>query len=558
MPVLQFKGKTAIENYHHTVAHHTLEFDTKLSVLEKGDKPSLEGNLIIEGDNLLALKALLPTHAGKIKCIYIDPPYNTGNEGWVYNDKLNQPQFKEWIDQTVGKEGEDATRHDKWCCMMYPRLQLLKELLRDDGAIFISIDDTEVAHLRMVMDEVFGEENFVATIIWHKMDSPKNTAILFSEDHDYIVVYAKSVANWSPNLIERNEEMKARYKNPDNDPRGPWLLSDLAARNPYSQGLYEIKTPSGKIISGPPAGSYWRVSRDKFDELDRDKRIWWGKGDVRPGIKRFLSEVKEGVVPQTIWSWQDVGSTRNAKQDLSQLLDKQSGEDIFTTPKPVELLCRIAHISADNDSIILDSFAGSGTTAHAVLELNKKDGGNRQFILVQQPFDTKENEKEKLNICQRITAERIRRVLNGYTYTDQKGEKNNVKGLGGSFTYARLGAPLFGEYRDMGEKLPPYEELAKYIFYTETSHEFDRKGMNEKTGKIGEHAGTSYYLLYTPEGNHDRPMDLRWLAALDKTEKNRQLVVYCEKIWVHRDDLAKYEAESGRKVRPMLVPFNLK
>jgi len=558
MPVLQFKGKTAIENYHHTVAHHTLEFDTKLSVLEKGDKPSLEGNLIIEGDNLLALKALLPTHAGKIKCIYIDPPYNTGNEGWVYNDKLNQPQFKEWIDQTVGKEGEDATRHDKWCCMMYPRLQLLKELLRDDGAIFISIDDTEVAHLRMVMDEVFGEENFVATIIWHKMDSPKNTAILFSEDHDYIVVYAKSVANWSPNLIERNEEMKARYKNPDNDPRGPWLLSDLAARNPYSQGLYEIKTPSGKIISGPPAGSYWRVSRDKFDELDRDKRIWWGKGDVRPGIKRFLSEVKEGVVPQTIWSWQDVGSTRNAKQDLSQLLDKQSGEDIFTTPKPVELLCRIAHISADNDSIILDSFAGSGTTAHAVLELNKKDGGNRQFILVQQPFDTKENEKEKLNICQRITAERIRRVLNGYTYTDQKGEKNNVKGLGGSFTYARLGAPLFGEYRDMGEKLPPYEELAKYIFYTETSHEFDRKGMNEKTGKIGEHAGTSYYLLYTPEGNHDRAMDLRWLAALDKTEKNRQLVVYCEKIWVHRDDLAKFEAESGRKVRPMLVPFNLK
>jgi adenine-specific DNA-methyltransferase len=558
MPVLQFKGKTAVENHHHTVAHHAIEFDAKLSVLGKGEKPSLEGNLIIEGDNLLALKALLPTHAGRIKCIYIDPPYNTGNEGWVYNDNLTQPQFKEWIGQTVGKEGEDATRHDKWCCMMYPRLQLLKELLRDDGAIFISIDDNEVAHLRMVMDEVFGEENFVATIIWHKMDSPKNTAILFSEDHDYIVVYARSVANWSPNLIERNEKMKARYKNPDNDPRGPWLLSDLAARNPYSEGLYEIKTPSGKIIPGPPAGSYWRVSRDKFDELDRDKRIWWGKGDVRPGIKRFLSEVKGGVVPQTIWSWQDVGSTRNAKQDLSQLLDKQSGEDIFTTPKPVELLCRIAHVSADDDSIILDSFAGSGTTAHAVLELNNRDGGSRQFILVQQPFDTKENEKDKFNICQKITAERVRRVINGYAYANQKGTKTNVNGMGGSFVYARVGAPLFGEYREMGETLPAYEELAKYIFYTETSHEFDRNGMNEKTGKIGEHAGTSYYLLYTPEGNHDQAMDLRWLAALDRTEKNRQLVVYCEKIWIHRDDLAKYEAESGRKVRPMLVPFNLK
>gem|GEM_PF-792713 len=394
MPIIQFKGKTAVENYHRVVPHHRLEIDAPLSI---GKKPSLDGNLIIEGDNLLALKSLLPTHTGRIKCIYIDPPYNTGNEGWVYNDNLTQPQFKEWIGKAVGQEGEDACRHDKWCCMMYPRLQLLRDLLREDGAIFISIDDNEVHHLRMVMDEVFGEENFIATIIWHKMDSPKNTAIHFSEDHDYIVVYAKAAAIWSPNLLKRNEEMIARYKNPDNDARGVWLLSDLAARNPYSQGLYEIKTPSGKIIAGPPSGSYWRVSREKFDELDRDNRIWWGKGDVRPGIKRFLSEVREGVVPQTIWSWEDVGSTRNAKQDLSQLLDKQSGEDIFTTPKPVELLRRIANLASDKESIILDSFAGTGTTAHAVLELNKEDGGNRKFILVQQAFDTKENEAEKFN-----------------------------------------------------------------------------------------------------------------------------------------------------------------
>ena len=184
MPIIQFKGKTAVESYHRVVPHHTLEIDGKFSTAKK---PSLEGNLIVEGDNLIALKSLLPTHAGKIKCIYIDPPYNTGNEGWVYNDNLTQPQFKEWIGRVVGKEGEDATRHDKWCCMMYPRLQLLKELLRDDGAIFISIDDNEVHHLRMLMDEIFGEENFLATVIWHKMDSPKNTAIHFSEDHDYII-----------------------------------------------------------------------------------------------------------------------------------------------------------------------------------------------------------------------------------------------------------------------------------------------------------------------------------------------------------------------------------
>ena len=548
MPIIQFKGKTAIESYHRVVPHHTLEIDSKLSV---GTKPSLEGNLIIEGDNLLALKSLLPTHAGKIKCIYIDPPYNTGNEGWIYNDNLTQPQFKEWIGKTVGKEAEDACRHDKWCCMMYPRLQLLKELLREDGAIFVSIDDNEVHHLRMLMDEVFGEENFLATVIWHKMDSPKNTAIHFSEDHDYIVVYAKGALDWSPNLIERNEEMIARYKNPDKDPRGPWLLSDLAARNPYSQGLYPITTPSGKVIPGPPAGSYWRVSKEKFDELDKDNRIWWGKGDVRPGIKRFLSEVREGVIPQTIWSWEDVGSTRNAKQALSELLNKQSGEEIFTTPKPVELLKRIIHISADKDSFVLDSFAGTGTTAHAVLELNKEDGGNRKFILVQQPFDTKENEDQKFNICKEITAERVRRVSKGYSYKSSSGKTEKVEGLGGDFAYVRVGDKLMGEYREMPGKLPAFEEVARYIYFTETSQNFDPDKMDKTTGKIGEWKNTSYYLLYSPNRKEDRALDLEFLKNLK--DKNLRKVIYCEKVWVHREDLHKFG-----DVRPMLVPFNLK
>jgi DNA modification methylase len=548
VPIIQFKGKTAIESYHRVVPHHTLEIDAKLSLAKK---PSLDGNLIIEGDNLIALKSLLPTHAGRIKCIYIDPPYNTGNEGWIYNDNLTQPQFKEWIGHAVGKEGEDACRHDKWCCMMYPRLQLLKELLRDDGAIFVSIDDNEVHHLRMLMDEIFGEENFVATIIWHKMDSPKNTAVHFSEDHDYIVVYAKIAESWSPNLLERNEEMIARYKNPDKDPRGVWLLSDLAARNPYSQGLYEIETPSGKIIPGPPSGSYWRVSREKFDELDRDNRIWWGKGDVRPGIKRFLSEVRQGVVPQTIWSWEDVGSTRNAKQDLSQLLDKQSGEDIFTTPKPVELLRRIANLAADKDSIILDSFAGTGTTAHAVLDLNKEDGGSRNFILVQQAFDTTDNEKAQFNICQEITAERVRRVIKGYSFKTQTGKTEKVAGLGGDYSYARIGHQLMGEYRNLGDKLPSYEEVARYIYFTETSQNFEASKMDQATGKIGEWKGVSYYLLYSPNKTEARALDMDFLKNLN--DKNPRKVIYCEKVWVHREDLSKFG-----NVRPMLVPFNLK
>ena len=559
MPVLQFKGKTAIENYHHTVAHHTLEFDAKLSVLEKGEKPSLEGNLIIEGDNLLALKALLPTHAAKIKCIYIDPPYNTGNEGWVYNDNLTQPQFKEWIGQTVGKEGEDATRHDKWCCMMYPRLQLLMELLRDDGAIFVSIGDSEVASLRMIMDEVFGPENFVATIIWRNSTGPKQSKSL-SNSHDYILCYAKKLSDWKRNLLPRTPEQEGDYTNPDNDKRGPWRSGGLDARNYYSKGRYAITCPGGRVIEGPPGGSYWRVSEETLWELDADHRIWWGEdGNNVPRIKRFLSEVQEGLIPQTVWDYSEVGHTQEAKQEYLQIL---SGSEVFTTPKPVALVKRILQVATSPGDLILDSFAGSGTTGHAVLEINKEDAGNRRFMLVQIPYDTKDNEKQGINICQKITVERVRRVIEGYTYTKRqakgKFKKEKVNGLTGSFSYARVGSPLFGEYREMGEKVPAYEELAKYIFYTETSREFDRKGLNEKTGKIGEHAGTSYYLLYTPEGNHDRAMDLRWLAALDKTEKNRQLVVYCEKIWVHRDDLAKYEAESGRKVRPMLVPFNLK
>jgi len=300
MPVIQFKGKTAIESYHHTIPHHTLEFDPKLSVLPKGEKPSLEGNLIIEGDNLLALKALLPTHAGRIKCIYIDPPYNTGNEGWIYNDNLTQPQFKEWIGKTVGKEGEDFTRHDKWCCMMYPRLQLLKDLLSENGAIFISIGDDEVADLRMVMDEIFGENNFLASIIWRNSTGPKQSKD-FSTSHDYILSFAKNKPQWTRNLLPRTAEQEADYTNPDNDSRGPWRSGGLDARNYYSKGRYAITCPGGRIIDGPPGGSYWRVSEDTLWDLDADKRIWWGedKNNV-PRIKRFLSEVQQGLIPQTV------------------------------------------------------------------------------------------------------------------------------------------------------------------------------------------------------------------------------------------------------------------
>ena len=247
-------------------------------------------------------------------------------------------------------------------------------------------------------------------MIWHKMDGPKNTAMHFSEDHDYVLVFAKEAESWRPIGLERTEEMIARYKNPDNDPRGDWLLSDLAARNFYAQGRYPITTKSGKVIPGPPAGSYWRVSKVKFDALDRDNRIWWGEsGDNRPGIKRFLSEVRQGVVPQTYWPWKVVGSTRNAKQELSQIMGATSGEDLFITPKPTKLVERMLQIGTkpgDGD-IVLDFFGGSGTTGHAAFLANAKDNGDRRFILVQFPEPTTD---AKYPTIAALTKERLRRA----------------------------------------------------------------------------------------------------------------------------------------------------
>ncbi len=610
VPFLQFKGKTAVETYHHTVPHHTLEFDRKLSVLGKGEEPGLDGNLIIEGDNLLALKALLPTHAGRIKCIYIDPPYNTGNEGWVYNDNLTQPQFKEWIGQTVGKEEEDACRHDKWCCMMYPRLMLLKELLRDDGVLCVSIDDSEVSNLRQLLDEILGSANFVATVVWQKRTSPDARATLGAA-HDYILMYArnreafKDVLRSAPLPPER----RADYRNPDNDPRGPWASVDMTGQTGHAtpDQFYEVTTPGGTKLR-PPEGRCWAYAEETFCRLIADNRVWFGKGGTaRPRHKKFLSET-EGCASWTWWPYEEYGHNQEATKELNAIL----GSDRFDSPKPVRLLKGLVALVTSGDDLVLDSFAGSGTTAHAVMELNKADGMKRQFVLVQQPYDSKAYEADHLNICEKIAVERVRRVMQGYAFTgnqtevllDEKvtltalknaddllarmdaakqanasrfdGITNECKdgvvrvlgtraitgetaGLGGSFTYARLSPqPLFGEYRNLGEVLPAYEEIAKYVFYTETSQQGSPKGMDKKTGFIGAHAGRSYYLLYRPNAKADWALDIEFLRETAANDGNREIVVYCEKIWVHRGDRSDWEAQSGKRLRAMLVPFNLK
>ena len=379
MPTLDFKGKQHIYAHHLTVPYRPLVADVERSL----NPAEADDNLIIHGDNLHALKALLPRYAGRVKCIYIDPPYNTGNEGWAYNDNANSPLLKEWFKKQGPVDGEDMERHDKWLCMMWPRLHLLKELLADDGVIFISIDDNEQHHLRMLMDEIFGEGHFVANVIWQKIFSPKNTAKYFSQDHDFILGYAKDIARWIPNRLQRSEQAKSRYRNPDNDPRGPWSSSDLTARNYYSRGTYEVTSPSGTKFA-PSVGNYFRVSSDRFAILEEEERIWWGpEGANMPRLKRYLSEVSEGVVPQTLWFYSEVGHTQGAKQELVSVLDFERSEDVFNTVKPSSLIKHILRIATDPDAIVLDSFAGSGTTGHAVLALNKEDGGNRKFIQVE-------------------------------------------------------------------------------------------------------------------------------------------------------------------------------
>jgi adenine-specific DNA-methyltransferase len=360
-------------------------------------------NLFIEGDNLEALKLLQETYLGRVKLIYIDPPYNTGRD-FIYNDdystdvagyRLAAGEVDDVGGRLVANTEANGRFHSDWLSMIYARLRLARDLLKDDGAIFISIDDHEVDNLRKVAGEVFGEDNFVAQIIWQKVFSPKNSARWFSEDHDYVLVYAKNGGMWTPRLLPQTEEMIARYKNPDNDPRGPWTSSDLAARNRYDAGLYPITCPSGRVINGPPTGRYWSISKETFAALDKDNRIWWGAdGDNMPRLKRFLSEVQQGRVPQTLWFHEEVGHTQDAKKTLLKYVRFEHTENVLNSVKPIELLQRVLQLAgqpSDGD-IVLDFFSGSASTAHAVMKQNAEDGGNRRFIGVQiaEPLPTPE------------------------------------------------------------------------------------------------------------------------------------------------------------------------
>lgn len=378
-------------------------------------------NLYIEGDNLDVLKLLQETYLGKIKMIYIDPPYNTGND-FVYEDDFsesaeeylaNSGQFDEQGNKLVANTESNGRFHTDWLNMIYPRLKLAKNLLSDDGVIFISIDDNEQNNLKKICDEIFGEQNFVGNVIWERAFAPKNDAKYFSASHDFILVYAKNLINFQIGKLPRTEEANARYKNPDNDPRGPWTPDNLTVKTYSAANDYPITTPGGRVVY-PAHGSCWRVSRKRFDELVNDNRVYFGdEGNNVPRVKRFLNELKDGMTPTTIWKFQDVGHNQEGRQELKKIFDDKG---YFDGPKPVRLIKRVLEIANTNkQSIVLDFFSGSATTAHAVIQLNAEDGGNRKFIMVQLPEETEEkSEAYKAgykNICE-IGKERIRRAGN--------------------------------------------------------------------------------------------------------------------------------------------------
>lgn len=401
----------------------TLEEVPDKAISNDDGKPT---HILIEGDNFHALTCLNYTHKGQIDVIYIDPPYNTGSDGFVYKDKRVLDKFPDGT--TVPTD--HPLRHSYWLSFMHKRLELAKNLLSERGVIFISIDDNEQANLKLLCDQVFGEENFVANLIWQKKFSPQNDSKWFSDNHDFIICIARKKENWHPNLLDRNDNTNSRYSNPDNDPRGPWASTDLAVKTYSKDYDYSITTPSGKIVS-PSNGRCWMTSKERMQELIADNRIWFGKtGNNMPRYKTFLSEVQQGIVPLSIWMYNEVGHNQSAKQELKQIFFDRHLP--FETPKPVSLLQRIIQISSQKSSTILDFFGGSGTTMHATMQLNEEDGGHRQCILVQQ------NEN---NICEAVTYERNKRVMQGYT--NAKGEA--VAGLGNSMKYYRTA--FVGEHK---------------------------------------------------------------------------------------------------------------
>lgn len=524
MASLYFKGKSAVWNHHLSVPYHTLNKDNKKTL--KGENDS--ENLIIEGDNLLALKALLPKYQGRIKCIYIDPPYNTGNEGWVYNDNVNSPQIKDWIGSTIGKD--DLTKHDKWLCMMVPRLKLLRELLSDKGVIFISIDDNEFPNLKLVMDDIFHEKNFIGSMVRKSKIGGGSDSKYIVKEHEYLLAYAKNTDVLPEMFTPHNEEYLKRYKEEDENGRFFWdTFARPGLKNPIN---YDIIAPDGKIINGD-----WIRSKDRFeDDLENEEIRFLKKTNNTWSVqfKQYLNE--DGKKPRSLSS--DLGSTIDGKKDIKNIFGNAK---IFPYPKPVKLIKFIVDIVTEEDDIILDSFAGSGTTAQAVLELNR-ESGNRKFILVQISEKIKNATpayKAGYRFVHEITQKRVEKVI----------KRDKIKT---GFTYYNLG-PSIDADSILAGKLPTYEDFAKYAFYLATGKNHpDEKKIKEKDYFVGKSGNESIYLLYKKDINvlKNLSITLDWAEQINKTNSGKK-IVYAPACFLDDEYLEKFN------IQFVSIPYNL-
>ncbi|MCC6239362.1 MAG: site-specific DNA-methyltransferase [Phycisphaerales bacterium] len=499
MPTLDWIGKAAVVNHHRKVPYRLLKCDRELSA---GDADA--GNLLVQGDNLLALKALLPYYAGKVKCIYIDPPYNTGNEGWAYNDNVNSPEIRQWIKQVVGREGEDLSRHDKWLCMMYPRLALLRDFLTQDGFIFVSLDDNEIASTKFVFDELFGQRNFVAQIVI-EANRRGQTYKEISKNHEYVLCYSRSAKSALRKLDTDGEKLDR------NDDWGAYSARELRNRNPkFNRNnrpnlFYPIyidphpATPEGhhrillhrtdNAVETLPLNSSghescWRWGNPKLiEEAQKGLQVVYAS-KTRSGEWRVFEKYrKETITPKSLWT-----ETQFISEQGTSLLRQMGLGERFQFPKPTALIQRVIQIATDKDSLILDSFAGSGTTAHAVLAQNKADGGTRRFITVEMDEA----------ICRDVTSQRIRKAIEGYGEGDKA-----TPGLGGGFRFCKLGAALFDEAGNIGSEVK-FSDLAAHVFFTETGSPIPKRA-DGKTPLLGVHQGKAVYLLFNGVLGDRRP-----------------------------------------------------
>lgn len=524
MPTLEWMGKAKVIAHHQDVPYRVLEHVCDYGTKSESSKDGHSENMIIHGDNLEALKSLLPKFEGKVDVVYIDPPYNTGNEGWIYNDNVNDPRILKWIGEVVGKEGEDFTRHDKWLCMMYPRIKLLQKLLSPEGAIFISIDDNELYNLKEICDEIFGARNYL-TLITRPTGTHTgvvNKAIV--GESDYILVYAKNIDFFNLDGLPMTDEDAKIYDMEDE--RGRFLIRPLRRtggenrREDRPNMYFPVEAPDGTLVYpiGPTGyESRWICNPEGYEHFKSEGRIYWKKIPSKEGIKwqvyqKFYLENKTKAVSNL---WDDIEGNKKATREVRAIFSDGTAQ--FDFPKPVELIERIIQMAPNKDAIILDSFAGSGTTGHAVLRANNADGGTRKFILI-----------ELMDYAETITSKRMEHVIDGYGLGKKK-----VAGTGGSFGFYELGDPLFLDgYLNPAVAI---DHIREYIWYTETNSNYDRE-QPDNAYLLGTEAGVAYYFCYEP----DRAVALNSEILRTIQEKADRYIIYADTCELSQAALDKY------------------